>query len=237
MSRTLAAPAVEMIEEFEAFGIRAFTTTRAAGSYSTTGREPVGEVLGRWYALQAELGRFGPRFTTAPQVHGNVVHLHGDGWAGWLRAPAADGHASVRRGTGMAVTVADCIPVFIAHDSGAIALLHSGWRGTVARIVEQGVGLLVGAGLDPRELRVHLGPGICGECYEVSPDVHQALTGERPAAPRPVDLRAVITRHAESAGVREITTSPWCTRCHNERFYSHRAGDSGRQLGVMIAMQ
>ena len=37
------------------------------------------------------------------------------------------------------------------------------------------------------------------------------------------------------AGVRHITTSAFCTRCDNDRFYSHRAGDAGRQLGVMIA--
>jgi polyphenol oxidase len=36
-------------------------------------------------------------------------------------------------------------------------------------------------------------------------------------------------------GVREITISERCTRCDNDRFFSHRAGDAGRQLGVMLA--
>ena len=37
------------------------------------------------------------------------------------------------------------------------------------------------------------------------------------------------------AGVRDVSISPWCTRCDNDRFFSHRAGDAGRQLGVIVA--
>jgi copper oxidase (laccase) domain-containing protein len=50
-----------------------------------------------------------------------------------------------------------------------------------------------------------------------------------------VDLRAIIASDARAAGVRHITMSPCCTRCDNERFFSHRAGDVGRQLAVMMA--
>jgi copper oxidase (laccase) domain-containing protein len=45
----------------------------------------------------------------------------------------------------------------------------------------------------------------------------------------------LIADHARALGVRHITTSASCTRCDNDRFFSHRAGDGGRQLGVMIA--
>jgi copper oxidase (laccase) domain-containing protein len=135
----------------------------------------------------------------------------------------------------MAVTVADCVPVFIAHESGAAALLHSGWRGTEARISSVAVERLVQLGNPAAELEVHLGPAICGGCYEVSPDVHGRLTGRAVDRPTTVDLRALIADHLHALGVRAITTSPWCTRCHNDRFFSHRAGDWGRQLGVLIA--
>lgn len=228
----------EPIDDFAAFGIRAFTTTRAAGSFSTAGDEPVGVVTARWTALRQSLSRDGcqaSRFATAAQVHGSRVVVHGTAWDGWLRVDAADGHAALERGTAMAVTVADCVPVFIAHPSGAIALLHSGWRGTVGRIVERGIGALAHRGVPVHELHVHLGPAICGRCYEVSPTVYGQLTGGSVSAPTTVDLRAVIAAHAHAAGVRHLTISPFCTRCHNERFFSHRAGDAGRQLGVMVA--
>ena len=136
----------------------------------------------------------------------------------------------------MAVTIADCVPVFLAHPSGAAALLHSGWRGTAARIVEQGIAAFRRAGHAPRDLVMHLGPAICGQCYEVSPDVFAELTGRRVAAPTPVDLRRLITQHARDAGLLRISTSARCTKCDNGIFFSHRAGDAGRQLAVMAAL-
>jgi YfiH family protein len=225
----------ELVPGFAELGIRAFTTTRDSGTFGVNGTEPVNEVMGRWYALKRELAAGGPRFATSNQVHGNTVIEHHGGWTGWLRADNADGHAAIERGTAIAVTVADCVPVFIAHESGAIALLHSGWRGTAARIVEKGIELLMKRGYAPAGMRVHTGPAICGKCYEVSADVYAQLRGKNPGKPTPVDLRAIIADHARALGVREITTSPSCTRCDNDRFFSHRAGDLGRQLGVMIA--
>ena len=231
----IPAAALDPVEDFASFGIRAFTTTRAAGTLGTNGAEPVSEVMDRWRALQREVARGGPRFATAAQVHGNRVVVHGTGWEGWLRVDGADGHLAAARGTGLGVTVADCVPVFLAHPGGAVALLHSGWRGTAARIVEHAIAALEHRGTPARELRMHLGPAICGRCYEVSPDVHEQLTGTSVDAPTTVDLRAIIAAHARDAGVRHITTSQWCTRCHNDRFFSHRAGDSGRQVAVIIA--
>jgi YfiH family protein len=225
----------EAVPGFASFGIVAFTTTRAVGSFGVMTDEPVREVMGRWSALRGELRTHGPRFATAHQVHGSAVLIHRPSWEGWLRGDEADGHLSVERGCALAVTVADCVPVFIAHPSGAIALLHSGWRGTAARIVEQGIRVLAERGCEPSDLLIHTGPAICGKCYEVSGDVYAQLTGTNPGKPTPIDLRALIADHARAAGVRHITTSAFCTRCDNDRFYSHRAGDAGRQLGVMIA--
>jgi hypothetical protein len=222
----------EGIGEFADFGIRAFTTTRAVGTFGVNGAEPVKDVMGRWYALRRELG---PRMASASQVHGNTVVVHHPGWEGWLRSDSADGHVSIERGTALVVTVADCVPVFVAHPSGAIAVLHSGWRGTAARIIERGIEALTHRGIPARELRVHAGVAICAKCYEVSPEVYGQLTGKSVDRPTTVDLRAIIADHARTMGVTHITQSPSCTRCDNERFYSHRAGDAGRQLGVMIA--
>jgi YfiH family protein len=227
---------VESVPDFEAFGVVAFTTTRATGSFGSGSDEPVRDVIGRWDRLRATLTQSGvTRLATAAQVHGADVVRHVSGWDGWLRGNAADGHVARERGTALAVTIADCVPVFLAHPSGTVAVLHSGWRGTAARIVERGIAELGAAGLASTDLRIHLGPAVCGRCYEVSPDVVEKLTGRSVAAPERVDLRAIIADHARAAGVRDITISSWCTRHHNDRFFSHRAGDPGRQVGVIYA--
>ena len=228
-------PLYEDVAELSSIGIRAFTTTRRAGSFGVAGDEPVREVMGRWDRLRDELATVGPRLASARQVHGDRVISHGTGWEGWLRGGDADGHFALDRGTGMAVSIADCVPVFLAHSSGAAALLHSGWRGTASRIVERALDLFESRGMPSAELTLHLGPAICGGCYEVSRDVFERLTGRSVDRATTVDLRALIADHARQRGVRRISISESCTRCNNDSFYSHRAGDSGRQLGVLIA--
>jgi len=65
-------------------------------------------------------------------------------------------------------------------------------------------------------------------------DVATRLTGKPTTHPTPVDLRAIIAEHARACGVRQISVSPLCTQHDNDRFFSHRAGDAGRQLGVLM---
>jgi YfiH family protein len=227
----------EPVPGFAEFGVSAFTTTRDAGSFNLSSDEPAADVFGRWSRLLDALGQRVPRLASAHQVHGDRILVHGDAWSGWLRDQAgADGHLSRRDGTAMAVSLADCVPVYMAHPTGACAVLHSGWRGTASRIIEKGIDAFERLELPASELHIHLGPSICGRCYEVGPEVHAALTGESVAGPAPIDLRAIMARQAEARGAM-VSVSDWCTRCHNERFFSHRAGDSGRQLGVIVAMR
>lgn len=221
---------------FDDWGVRALVTTRAAGSFATASDEPTHAVLGRWDALQQHVATSGVRrFATARQVHGAELVTHTPGWEGWLRGPAADGHVALDRGTAAAVTVADCVPVYIAHPSGATALLHSGWRGTEANILGHAVRALADADHAAADLRVLLGPAICGHCYEVSPDVYARLTGRAVAAPTTVDLRAILADQAYALGIRHVSATDSCTRCDQHRFYSHRGGDPGRQLAVVFA--
>ncbi len=229
-------PAHLSIPDFDEWGFRAFTTSRAAGTFGTQANEPAADVFGRWNSLIEAAAEQGiEQFASASQVHAADLVMHRPGWRGWLRTGPVDGHLWSAPGIGAAVTVADCVPVFIAHPSGAGAILHSGWRGTVAGITERALGRLMSLGFGAGSLRIHLGPSICGGCYEVSADVYHALTASSVDRPSPVDLRAAIADRARSLGVRDITTSEWCTRCSNDRLFSHRAGDAGRQLGVLLS--
>ncbi len=227
-------PRVE-IAELAAFGVRAFTTTRDAGTFSMSGADPVGEVMSRWTGLQNELATLARRTVIGRQVHGSSIITHRGGWEGLLRTGEADGHVAAERGIALTVSVADCVPIFIAHQSGVVGILHSGWRGTVARIIDAGLGAFGRLGIPPDELRIHLGPAICGRCYEVSAEVRAELTGQPVNRPGNVDIRSLIAEHAREAGVSDLSVSADCTRCDNDRFFSHRAGDSGRQLGVIVA--
>jgi YfiH family protein len=220
---------------FRDLGITAFTTTREAGSFLLTAATDLDAAAARWKGMISELfGEAPPRLAYAHQVHGADVITHRDGWTGWLRCAAGDGHFTTAAGTAMAVTLADCVPVFIAHPSGAAAILHSGWKGTERAITSRGIARFVEHGFAASDLSVHAGPAICGSCYEVSPDVYGRLMGQSVDRPTPVDLRMLIADQARAAGVTGVTVSELCTRCHNSQFFSHRAGDEGRQVGVIV---
>ncbi len=214
-----------------------FTTGRAEGSFGMGSSEPVHEVIARWSHLQDQLAGHGvDRLAAAHQVHRAVVASHDAGWSGWLRMRGVDGHFTTKRGTAAAVTIADCTPVFIAHPEGAVAALHAGWRGTADRIVDVGLDLFERAGFSVAECQVHLGPAICGRCYEVGPEVLTALYG-RPARGKGLaDVRAVLAGQLADRGVKHVSITTSCTRCDNLRFFSHRAGDAGRQLGVIALL-
>jgi YfiH family protein len=222
---------VEPVREFDMPSVVAFITTRARGDFNVLGSQPSAQVVDRWLTLQDEIGV--PRFAYAKQVHGNRVLLHNDGWSGWLRAGDGDGHIGIRSGTALAVTLADCVPVFLAHPSGVVALLHAGWRGAAGGIVDKAAEALLSHSYRINDCYAHLGPAICGKCYEVGPEVIRAVEGREVDGPTRLDLRAALGNHLQRLGVRDISSSEFCTRCHNEHFFSHRAGDTGRHIAVI----
>ncbi|MBL0172330.1 MAG: polyphenol oxidase family protein [Gemmatimonadaceae bacterium] len=187
----------------------------------------------RWNGLLDALSARGiHRVVSAVQVHGADVVRHVGGWRGWLRVRGVDGHVSEEPGTALVVTVADCTPVFISHPRGVIAALHAGWRGTAGGILRVGLDAMSGLGCPADECHVHLGPAICGDCYEVGPEVFEATLGVRRARGL-LDVRAILGEQATRQGVRHLTVSARCTRCDQARFFSHRGRDTGRQLGVI----
>ncbi len=212
-----------------------FTTARQAGSFGLGTQEAVAAVTARWTTLADGLEVRGVhRLATAYQVHGATIATHGAGWNGVLRMRGVDGHVTNVPGTALAVTVADCTPVFIAHPAGAIAALHAGWRGTASRILDAGLDALAGLGYAPEECSVHFGPAICGKCYEVGPEVLTAVHSRPVARHGLLDVRAVLATQAYARGVTSLSSTALCTRCDNGKLFSHRAGDDGRQLGVIV---
>ena len=84
-----------------------------------------------------------------------------------------DGLLTATPGLLLAIQTADCFPVILVDAKrSAVGVFHAGWRGTVKRIVEKGVGQMQHwFGSRPRDLRAAIGPGIHGCCYDVGEDV------------------------------------------------------------------
>jgi YfiH family protein len=228
-----AVPRLELAEWAERYGVVAGISTRPL-SLGLWSDEPVGQVIGRWRAFRAAFGARFPAIVLSHQVHGIEVQWHESLPDGWLLLDGVDGHATGNHGLLLAVTVADCIPVYLAdRQKGAIALLHAGWRGTAGGILSRGVDLLRRRGSAKiSDIVMHCGVGICGECYEVGSEVADrfGLAGSSH-----LDLRDILAQQAHGLGIRDVSTSPWCSAEGRDRFFSHRAsrGRDGRMVAYL----
>jgi YfiH family protein len=170
------------------------------------------------------------------QVHGAQLHEwerapeHGGFAEPGADLPKVDGHVTEAPGLGLMVLVADCYPVALAG-GGRAAMLHCGWRGLAAGILERAL-----EGFDGERPAAAVGPGIGGCCYEVGQEVLDAFSGlDGVADGSMLDLRAVISRKLDRAGVTAVEHVDDCTSCREDLYFSHRRDDgvTGRQAGLV----
>ncbi len=230
VERDTAAAPVELAFELPGGG-RALFTDRSAGNLSTLAGEDHQRGLRRRHELCDSLGL---RWLCASrQAHGTDVQrvLEQAGSRGEPLAIDADGHATALAGIGTMVLAADCLPVALGCD-GAVAMVHAGWRGLAAGVLEQGVRALRELGSDGSEIVAVVGPSARACCYEVGPEVHGAFGGAHSQG-RNLDLPAIARERLLGAGVADVRAVGACTIC-DERFFSHRREGqrAGRQAGV-----
>ena len=122
---------------------------------------------------QAVSGDEGTPLVAARQFHSNAVHIATAADAERERPWRADGLMTNEAGLLLGMQTADCIPVLVAdRKRRAVGAFHAGWRGTVKRIVETGVGRMrLEFGSRPEDLVAAIGPGIAACCYAVGEEV------------------------------------------------------------------
>ena len=104
------------------------------------------------------------------QIHSDIIHRVDHAPEHVL---AGDGFVTDTPRLALAVQTADCLPVLLVdRKRKAVGAFHAGWRGTLARIVEKGVGVMrLHFGSEPEDLRAAIGPGIGSCCYSVGEEV------------------------------------------------------------------
>jgi YfiH family protein len=157
---------------------------------------------------------------TLKQIH-SATCVAADGRCGILGQ--GDALLEDRPGAVIAIKTADCIPILLVDERRrAVAAVHAGWRGTVARIAVGAVeAMRQRFGTAARDLHAAIGPGIGKCCYEVGPEV-AAQFGEQGRVH--IDLAAANRVRLVEAGVTpvRIYASNLCTLCRAEEFHSFR---------------
>jgi hypothetical protein len=126
---------------------------------------------------------------TLRQLHSDIIRF--------VDAPpesqlAGDGLATETPGLLLGIQTADCLPIVLVDPRRrAVGVFHAGWRGTVKRIVEKGVGAMrLRFGSRARDLKAAIGPGIQGCCYAVGAEVREQFESQ-------FDYAAALFREVE----------------------------------------
>jgi len=133
---------------------------------------------------------------TLRQIHSGLIHCVS---ARPEHVLTGDGLITNTPGLLLAILTADCLPVALADSKRrAVGVFHAGWRGTLQRIVEKGVGEMRRSfGTLPRDIRAAIGPGVHACCYEVGPEVRAQFESQ-------FDYAATLFRETkESDPIRE----------------------------------
>ena len=204
----------------------------------------------RWTSIPGLDHSFGDRHFPAPQpvttlrqIHGQRVYdlqdLRG-------REVEGDGLVTDRIPSRVGVWTADCVPVhLLAPGARVAAVVHAGWRGSAAGVVETAVDLLTTRwNLRPHEIEAAMGPAIGGCCYRVGDEVRAAFESRYGALGRTtfderdgslyLDLRKFLAAQLKSLGVSTVERIGPCTACRTDLLCSYRKeGQTGRQLSFI----
>jgi YfiH family protein len=204
----------------------------------STGDDPA-HVAENRRRLCAAVGADPLRTTANHQVHGSDVRpaasLPGGFATPTVSPPEADGLVTTERELALVAFAADCVPVVIAaRDGSALAVVHAGWRGLVAGVLENAVGALPSGGLCAA-----IGPCAGPERYEVGPEVRDRLErrfGDAWGRGRLADLAGCARRALVDVGLdpAAVEVANLCTIGDPVRLFSHRrdGAPGGRQGAI-----
>ena len=153
-----------------------------------------------------------------------------------ISPPIADALLTQSAGIGLAVMVADCIPLLLASTE-TVAAVHVGRKGLMNKVALEAIQEMRSHGAS--DMTAVVGPSICGRCYEVSQDVYDDVVKSFPLAASKtrqgrfaLDLSRALIDQLQNFGI-EIIDEGRCT-VEDKNLYSYRRdGVTGRQLGVV----
>ncbi|WP_149362030.1 peptidoglycan editing factor PgeF [Lolliginicoccus suaedae] len=189
--------------------------------------------------LSLLMGMEASRIVWMDQVHGTRVAVVREPVDGPL--PSTDAVVTDVPGLALAVLTADCIPILLAdHSAGIIGAAHAGRKGAEDGIARETVTAMIGLGATAGAIEAYLGPGACGQCYEVPASMRDEVSARLPGSAAEtswgtpaLDLPNGLHEQLEALGVARIRRDPRCTIECADLFSHRREAPTGRLASVI----
>lgn len=210
-------------------------------------------VLQNYRRLAEVVGFTAENYVTSQQTHTTNVRRVTAADAGkgvWTERgyTDVDGLITNEKHIPLVIFGADCVPVFLLDKRNhAIGVAHCGWMGTGKRMAEKILQEMMSAfGTKPADVTAAIGPSIGKCCFQMDAPVLELFHKNIPwtedivekdpstEGKYKMDLWECNRRLLAEMGVTDIEISGLCTKCDQERFYSHRG--MGEKRGVMAGV-
>ncbi len=211
-------------------------TTKAIGNFTANNQSNEGiKKLSELVKINHE------KMVFCDQIHGDNIYCIKEDNIPQHPIPQTDGLTTNIPGICIAIKTADCLAVFILDTKNkVISLIHAGWRGTAACIVQKAVAKMGAVyNSNPTDLLIGFGPSIGKCCYKIGDEVisqfEKFAYGKELIKNGCLDLQQANKKQLLEAGVLEknIIHNQYCTYHHQDIFFSYRRGETGRIIAFM----
>lgn len=170
------------------------------------------------------------------QIHSNRVEIYDEN----LKNLSCDGLISTEKNIALCVLSADCLPLILWHESGIIAALHSGRKGSFENILKECMDKICikYTDLDKQKFHLFILPSICAKNYEIAGEILEFTKNNFKdfLKDNKLDLKALVKFQAKNLGVLNIKDSEICS-FENENFFSYRRDKTSKRFVSVIYLK
>lgn len=172
----------------------------------------------------------------ANQVHGTMVKKVSSSDCGTF-IKDCDGLITKEKNIYLCIFTADCMPVFLAsRDYSVVALVHAGWRGLAAKILENTIiSFKNDFGISPQDIFAYIGPHINKCCYQISNDLKKVFNLSEEE--NYLSLSDEALKQLKKLGLKRIYVNSYCTCHQTDTFFSYRRQPTQDRMMSIISVK
>lgn len=183
------------------------------------------------------------KYYEVKQIHSNIVHIIDDEY---LNNSIGDALITNIPNKPLIIKVADCVPILLYDkENKVIALVHSGWKGTLEHITENTVKVMINKFNSKKEnISAYIYPSIRKCHFEVEDDVYTLFKDkieniDKYTTQRDIkyyiDLQQIIKDELNKVGITNIIDTYICTYCHHDKYHSYRYNHTDKR-NILLTM-
>lgn len=183
-------------------------------------------------------------FYELKQTHSNIVHIVDENY---INESIGDALITNQKNKPLVIKIADCIPIVLYDkEKEIIAIIHSGWKGTLEGITENTIKVMKESfSSNTKDIQAYIYPSIRKCHFEVEEDVYSLFKNKIDNIDKYttikdikyyIDLQSIIKDKLINIGINNIIDTNICTYCNHDIYHSYRYNHTDKRniLLVMI---